>query len=206
MGMPSRSLPRKGYCSSRERRVRFSGVVTGAGVAVQKTRTCATLPTTPEAMRKRTMGSLRSAPGAPAVFGIALIAWSGCHDGKTSPAATEGAATPSEDALPVAETVIRVDDDGKTFDVARGATVTFKLASHGGTGYAWAPTQVDSAALVQQGDRTSELASDIPGAPKLDVFHFTANAAGATTVEMSLRRPFGDAGSVRVVRVAIRVR
>lgn len=148
---------------------------------------------------------LRSAPGARAICGIALIAWSGCHAGKTSPAATEGSATPTDDASPAAETVVHVEDDGKTIDVARGGTITFKLASHGGTGYAWAPTQVDASALVPKGDRTSELTSDIPGARKLDVFHFTANAVGVTTVEMSLRRPFGDAGSVRVVRVTIHV-
>jgi predicted secreted protein len=104
------------------------------------------------------------------------------------------------------ETVIAVEDDGKAFTVARGAAVTFRLASQSGTGYAWLPTQLDAAVLAQQGDRTSDLATDTPGAPKADVYHFTAGAAGSTVVEMSLKRAFGSAPPSRVIHVTVNVR
>jgi predicted secreted protein len=138
-----------------------------------------------------------------------------CHDGgsaqviatsgtDTRPTAVgELSTTAPSDAAPKASTLVHVEDDGKTFDVARGSAITFKLASHGGTGYAWAPSHFDSASLAQQGDRTSELSSDAPGAPKADVFQFTAIAPGETTIEMALRRPFGDATPARILRVTL---
>ena len=151
-----------------------------------------------------------------------MLACNGCRDGNSAPAIPSASATlagsagraaagspttPPADAAPTgAETVVRLEDDGKTFDVARSSTVTFKLASRGGTGYAWLPTQVDAVALAQQGERTTELSSDTPGAPKLDVFRFTAIAPGSTSVEMSLRRAFGGAPPARVMRVVIQIR
>ena len=38
-----------------------------------------------------------------------------------------------------------------------------------------------------------ELSSDVPGAPRTDVYHFIASAPGTTAIEMDLRRPWGDA-------------
>jgi predicted secreted protein len=141
--------------------------------------------------------------------GIALavlfLACGDCHDG--SPAQTSASATPPASAGPATgPTVVRAEDDGKSFDIARGDTLTFELATGAGTGYAWAPTQVDALALAQQGDRASEVSSDLPGAPKMDVYRFKANRSGSTTVEMSLRRPFGSAPPVRTIRVTIHVR
>jgi predicted secreted protein len=103
-------------------------------------------------------------------------------------------------------TTIHADDDGKSFDVGRGAVVTFSLPSNAGTGYVWVPTQVDGSVLTQQGDRTSDASSDVPGAPKFDVYHFAAAAPGTTTVEMSLKRPFGSAPPARIIHVTVNVR
>jgi predicted secreted protein len=141
-----------------------------------------------------------------AVATISLFASTGCDDpgGRRGPAATPS--TNGADAVSSsAEVVIHVDDDGKTFDTTRGSIVTFKLASHTGTGYVWIPMQVDPSILTQQGDRTSAIASDTPGAPKLDIFHFTAGAAGSTVVEMSLKRPFGSAAPARSIHVTVNV-
>jgi predicted secreted protein len=103
------------------------------------------------------------------------------------------------------ETIVHADDDGKAFKLARGSTITFAFPNHAGTGYVWTPTQVDANVLVQQGDRTSVVSSDVPGAPKVDVYHFAAQAPGTTTVEMSLKRPFGAAAPARVVHVTVSV-
>jgi predicted secreted protein len=139
---------------------------------------------------------------------LSLFACNGCNDGRPPPAPPGAGATASSAGAPApaaGETIIRAEDDGKPFDVVRGAAVTFKLASNAGTGYVWVPTQVDAAVLAQQGDRTNELASDTPGAPKMDVYRFVGAAAGSTTVEMSLKRPFGSAPPARVIHVTVNV-
>jgi predicted secreted protein len=146
-----------------------------------------------------------SLAGATLVVASLAFACHGSQDGTAPPPNAGGSA--SAPAQTAADTVVRAEDDGKSFDVTRGSTVIFKLASNGGTGYAWTPTQVDPVALVQQGDRASEASSDAPGAPKLDVYRFTASGpAGATAVEMSLRRSFGGGAPARVVRVTINVK
>ncbi len=158
-----------------------------------------------------------------ALLSISLLACNGCHDGTvppanataessapassqtaTVPSATASASTPPAPAAS-AETVVHVEDDGKSFDVAGGSTVTFSLPARAGTGYVWVPTQVDATVLTQQGDRTSDATSDVPGAPKLDVYHFAAAHAGTTTVEMSLKRPFGSGTPVRTVHFTVAV-
>ena len=140
---------------------------------------------------------------------MALLACNGCHDGSAPPASAAVAPSASgsgNSATPSGpETVVHVDDDGKSFDVARGTTVTFSLPSNAGTGYIWVPTQVDPSILAQQGDRTTDVSSDVPGAPKVDVYHFTAAGPGTTTVEMSLKRPFGSGAPARTVHVTVAV-
>jgi predicted secreted protein len=130
----------------------------------------------------------------------------GCKDGSAPPPNAAESAALAASAVPIADaTVVHAEDDGKTFDVALGGTVTFKLASNQGTGYAWGVTQVDSSVLTQQGDRTSEVTSETPGAGKMDVYRFTAHKAGTTSVQLSLQRAFGNAPPARVVSVTIRV-
>ena len=154
-----------------------------------------------------------------AILSFSLLACNGCHDG--APPAASAAVAPSAPAPDKSatverdasasttasnETVVHAEDDGKTLDVVRGATVTFALPSNAGTGYIWVPTQVDPSILAQQGDRTSDVSSDVPGAPKVDVYHFTAAGPGTTTVEMSLKRPFGSGAPARTVHVTVTVR
>ncbi|HEY8089673.1 MAG TPA: protease inhibitor I42 family protein [Polyangiaceae bacterium] len=108
------------------------------------------------------------------------------------------------DAAPAAP-VVRVEDDGRTIDVTQGTIVTFELTRHAGTGYEWLPSPSDGGVLVQRGDRRSVRTSDVAGAPKLDVYEFSAQSAGAATVEMQLRRPWQDRPPVKSVRVTVNV-
>jgi predicted secreted protein len=140
---------------------------------------------------------------AASLFVVSAGAWHACGGASRVPPAPPDVSQVSADAS--TETVVRTEDDGRTFDVASGSTVTFELAANAGTGYAWAPAGVDPAVLVQKGDRTSVISTQTPGAPKVDVYHFLAMSPGSTTVEMSLRRPFGSAPPDRVVRVTIHV-
>jgi predicted secreted protein len=137
----------------------------------------------------------------------AVFALGACNDGHappTGPQSSGSTAAPSS-TLDGGDLVVTADDDGKTIDALRGATVTFRLETRAGTGYAWTPTLLDTGLLTQQGDRASELASSAPGARKLDVYRFTASTAGSTEVEMSLKRPFGDEPPAHTLHVTIRI-
>lgn len=137
---------------------------------------------------------------------VGLLACNGCNGGGNTPPATGPAVVPSASGMPAGgETLVHVEDDGKTFDVQRGSMVTFKLFSNAGTGFQWTPVGVDPNILAQQGDRTQELSSDTPGAPKMEVFHFLANAPGTAMVEMDLKRPWGNQPPGRVIHVTINV-
>ncbi len=147
------------------------------------------------------------------LFSFSLLACNGCHD--SAPPANAAASASASASAPAggtaapptaAETTVHVEDDGKSFDVTRGATVTFALPGNAGTGYVWVPTNVDANVLTQQGDRTSDVSSDVPGAPKVDVYRFAAAGAGTTVVEMSLKRPFGSAPPARTIHVTVNVR
>jgi len=136
-----------------------------------------------------------------ALAALTLIACNGCNNnGSGPPPGPSGGQVPAGGEL-----VVHVEDDGKAFDVARGSPVTFKLASNAGTGYQWMPAAVDPNVLAQQGDKTSEVSSDVPGAPKMDVYHFVAQNPGSAQVEMDYKRAFGSAPPGRVVHVTIHV-
>jgi predicted secreted protein len=147
--------------------------------------------------------------------GVALLVGSfiACcgRQGGTRPAQPDPSTTLSGGAdagtvSPPLVTVVHIEDDGKSFDLGRGDIVVFELARSAGTGYAWAPAQVDPLALAQEGDRSNEISSALPGAQKMDVYRFRALKATTSTVEMSLRRPFGSAPPVRTIRITIHVR
>ncbi len=135
-----------------------------------------------------------------------LFACHGCHGGNPPPpSAATSATTPGGDQ-PARDAVVHVEDDGKTLELAAGGTLTFKLASNAGTGYVWMPTGVDPAVLAQVGDRTSELESSAPGAPKVDVYRFVAQRTGSTPVEMDLQRPWTkSAPPARSIHVVVNV-
>lgn len=171
----------------------------------------------------RTRGSLACRPKVPEMTRstvllpllLGLLACNGCHDSAppaNAAVTTTGAATNvsgDPDAAPLAAagtTTIHVEDDGKSFDLARGASVAFSLPSNAGTGYVWVPTKIDAGILSQQGDRTSDVSSDVPGAPKVDVYHFVGASPGTSVVEMSLKRPFGSAPPARIIHVTVNVR
>lgn len=122
------------------------------------------------------------------------------------PAPADGQAGTTGDAAATEDVVVRIEDDGKSFDVARGAELTFELARHAGTGFEWSPAPMDGGVLVQRGERTSRRTSDVPGAEKDDVYRFVAQSAGTVSVEMQLRRPWGDQPPVKTLRVVVHVR
>jgi predicted secreted protein len=145
---------------------------------------------------------------------VALLPCGACHhDGGPAPVPTGAASTASTGAagtFDAGDVVIGVEDDGRTVDVARGATVTFRLPLASGTGYGWVPAPSDGGVLVQQGERTGERPAGeeggMPGGPRLDVYRFAARSDGTVIMEMQLKRPWEtDTPPARTLRVTIRV-
>ncbi len=145
---------------------------------------------------------------------VTLLACNGCNGNSPDPnvppagSSSGGAAggSSSGGGTPAAsETVVHVEDDGKTFDVAVGSTVTFKLAGNAGTGFVWKPSGVNAAVLAQQGDVSHETSGATPGAPNADVYHFQAVAAGSTPVEMDYVRPWEHGTPGKAIHVTVNV-
>jgi predicted secreted protein len=112
----------------------------------------------------------------------------------------------SADAPSNAEKSVTLEDDGKSITLARGATFAVKLAAQSGTGYSWAVTKVDGAAVTAVGHKETEGTPQMPGAPMREVFRFTAAAAGTATVELALRRPWEkDVAPARTFHVSVTV-
>lgn len=141
------------------------------------------------------------------LFALSLFACHGCnHDGDAPPAQSSGGPGAASSGAPGGETVIHAEDDGKSFDVARGSAVTFALATNAGTGYTWQPAPgVDPNVLAPQGGPANQPSSDQPGAPSMVVYHFVANAPGSANVEMDFKRPWGNQPPSRAIHVTINV-
>lgn len=141
-------------------------------------------------------------------FTLLLACACGCHHDAPAPVSggTTGV-TPSDAGQPASdETVVKVEDDGKTIDVKTGATLAFKLAGNSGTGYAWVAGAVDASVLVPQGERQVERLSDAPGGAKLDVLRFVAKGPGTVVVQVDLKRPWGDQPVAKTVKVTVKVK
>jgi predicted secreted protein len=157
---------------------------------------------------------MRLAFPLPAIGALAAagVASGGCHhDGAlphpsgppdSPPADASAAGTGDADAT---DMVVHAEDNGRTFDLSPGGTLVFRLASRSGTGFLWRPAPLDGGALTPVGERTSEVSSDVPGAPRFDVYRFVAHAVGTTGIEMDYGRPWGNQAPVRIVHVTVNV-
>jgi predicted secreted protein len=124
----------------------------------------------------------------------------------TASASATGSASPTVGiASGAGETTVRVEDDGKTFDVAAGSTLVFKLAGNAGTGFMWRPSGVNAAVLAQQGSVTHVTAGSTPGAANEDVYRFRAVAPGSSPVEMGYARPWEHGPAGKTIHVTVNV-
>jgi predicted secreted protein len=86
------------------------------------------------------------------------------------------------------ETVLTIADDGKSVTLARGATLTVKLAYQSGTGYTWSVAKNEGGALTSLGEPTTEAPSNAPGGGATRVFRFTASAPGHAKLDLTFAR------------------
>lgn len=152
-------------------------------------------------------------PLARRVLAAISLAGAGCRHDRVPPnpsgapdTTAQADASETAEAADAGETVVRIEDDGRTFDLAPGGILTFRLPSHAGTGFMWKPAPFDGGALTQIGERGSEVSSVVPGAPKTDVYRFVARSPGTVGIEMDYQRPWGNQPPVKTVRITVNVR
>ncbi|MBV9949228.1 MAG: protease inhibitor I42 family protein [Myxococcales bacterium] len=163
---------------------------------------------------------------SPKLFAMALAASgeAACNSGNAPPAAasagegtgsaaspTPAASPPAEDAQGAAhELQLTDDDDGRSFDVAVGDAIAFRLPRHAGTGYRWNASIPKAGILVEVASAASEELGDAsprpPGSSRIEVVRFVAAAPGTAEVTLSLARAFGAPAPARSLHVTIRVR
>jgi inhibitor of cysteine peptidase len=87
-------------------------------------------------------------------------------------------------------TVKDKDKEGKV-KLARGDTLEVRLPSNRTTGFSWQVAKIEKDRLKSQGKPMYELPKKpLPGAGGVEVFRFTAEAAGKTELELIYKRPF----------------
>ena len=152
-------------------------------------------------------------PLARRVLAAISLAGAGCRHDRVPPnpsgapdTTAQADASETLDAADAGETVVRAEDDGRTFDLPPGGILTFRLPSHSGTGFVWRPAALDGGVLSQVGERSTEVSSGVPGAPKTDVTRFVARSTGTVGIEMDYQRPWGNQPPVKTVRVTVHVR
>ena len=90
----------------------------------------------------------------------------------------------------VTVTVKAKDKEGKV-KLARGDTLEVRLPSNRTTGFSWQVAKIEKERLKAQGKPVYERPKKpLPGAGGVEVFRFTAEAAGKSELELIYKRPF----------------
>lgn len=80
-------------------------------------------------------------------------------------------------------------DNGKDVDLTSGGVLVVSLSSNPSTGYRWAVAGDPSPMKLQKVSfRKKTGSSQMPGAPGVQVFRFTANSAGMATLTLNYSR------------------
>jgi inhibitor of cysteine peptidase len=91
--------------------------------------------------------------------------------------------------------------------LARGETLEVRLPSNRTTGFSWQLARYDKEKLKSQGKPEYERPKKpLPGAGGVEVFRFTAEAAGKSELELVYKRPFEkDKPPARTYKLAVEI-
>ena len=81
-------------------------------------------------------------------------------------------------------------DNGREFTLARGDRLEISLPATPGTGYTWQAAPIAGARVKPVGDTRFKPDSAMPGASGHEIFRFSAEASGTSTLEMRYVRPW----------------
>jgi predicted secreted protein len=92
-----------------------------------------------------------------------------------------------------APVVVGPKQSGRTVTVTAGGILEVRLSAQLGTGYGWHITDPAEAVLAKEGEPKTEPAPEgkpMPGGPEIQVFRFTAKAAGKADLKLQYFREF----------------
>ena len=128
--------------------------------------------------------------------GVALV-FSGCMTSAKRPT-TEG---------DMAETVIVQDDQGKTFEVRQGNTISIRLAENPTTGYEWELGAINEQIIELQDSDFSTPPETGIGGGGTRTLTFKAQSPGTVKIQLKLRREWEpEDAAIDRFEVTIRVR
>ncbi len=81
-------------------------------------------------------------------------------------------------------------DNGREFTLSRGDRLEISLPATSGTGYTWRAAPIAGVLVKPVGDTKFKLDNAMPGAPGHEIFRFSAEASGTSTLEMRYVRPW----------------
>ena len=147
------------------------------------------------------------------IIGIVLaimVAWGGlgCDsaDQADPPAAiTDAPETSGLEPADAAPLTLTADDDGLTWAVTVGETITVELAGNPTTGYAWSVASMDGEAVSLEGEQYAPPAGERRGAGGTYRWTLRAKHAGQTTLHLVYAREWEDAEPTREFTVTLTV-
>ena len=99
------------------------------------------------------------------------------------------------------------DDNGREFTLDRGDALEISLPATSGTGYTWQAEPVAGGFVRQVGEPAFTLDNKMPGASRLQIFHFGIGASGTGTLEIRYLRPWEkDAKPAKDFKIMLIVR
>jgi len=99
-------------------------------------------------------------------------------------------------------------DNGKTIELKKGATLIMQLSSNASTGYRWsAPSSTSVLKLIKSDYKEQNQRTPIAGAPGVQTFEWQAAGPGTATLQLEYRRAWEkNVSPAKVFSITLRVR
>ena len=98
-------------------------------------------------------------------------------------------------------------DNGREFTLSRGDAIEVSLPATSGTGYTWQAAPVADALVKPVGDMRFKIDNEMPGATGHQIFRYSVEASGTSSLEMRYVRPWEkDTPPAKVFKILLIVR
>ena len=118
---------------------------------------------------------------------------------------TSSAPTTAKTAASVV--TITEQDNGKTIELPKGATLVLKLSSNASTGYSWSVQSNSSLLKLVKSDYTEQKQAKLVGAPGVQTFQWQAAGSGTAALQLEYRRPWEkDQPAAKLFSISVQIR
>ncbi len=127
------------------------------------------------------------------------------------PAIAAQQAAPSTSVVTTTTTSVMTlteQDNGKTIELTKGATLIVKLSSNASTGYSWSvQSKSPLLKLLDSNYKEKKQLAQVAGAPGVQTFQWQATGAGNATLKLEYRRPWEkDEPPAKTFSVSLQIR